>query len=133
MHFSVSGGMGAALLSKPETIVDILTTLKRNLSVPVTAKIRLLPDPADTLQLVKIIEKTGVKAIAIHARTKDMRKHETAALERMKPITEANISVPIIHNGDVFERSDIKRVRDITGTYIIISRSHFHYSIFIFY
>ncbi|KAL7241817.1 hypothetical protein ACSBR1_014410 [Camellia fascicularis] len=36
--FSISGGMGAALLTKPELILDILTTLKRNLDTPVTYK-----------------------------------------------------------------------------------------------
>ena len=40
--FSVTGGMGAALLSKPETACDIIKTLKRNLNIPVTCKIRLL-------------------------------------------------------------------------------------------
>ena len=42
--FSVSGGMGAALLRTPEIAVDILKTLKRNLPVPITCKIRLLED-----------------------------------------------------------------------------------------
>lgn len=91
--FSVSGGMGAALLSKPELIHDvcliiyccfdctfavflnpsflkiqILTTLRRNLSLPVTCKIRLLKSPHDTVELAKRIEKTGVHAIAVHGR-----------------------------------------------------------------
>mmetsp|Transcript_7225 Transcript_7225/g.8942 ORF Transcript_7225/g.8942 Transcript_7225/m.8942 type:complete len:330 (-) Transcript_7225:60-1049(-) len=114
-HFSVSGGMGCALLTKPETIVDILTTLRRNLPVPITAKIRLLPDHADTLQLVKTIESTGVKAIGIHARTKEMRKEVPAIWERVKRVVDENISVPIIHNGDVFAREDIAKCKEATG------------------
>ena len=35
--------MGAALLSQPEKIRDILTTLVKNISLPVTCKIRILP------------------------------------------------------------------------------------------
>ncbi len=42
VHFSTSGGMGAALLKQPERAADILTTLVRALPCPVTAKIRLL-------------------------------------------------------------------------------------------
>lgn len=66
--FSISGGMGAALLSKPETIHDILTTLKRNLDIPVTCKIRLLKTCPDTVELARRIEKTGVSALAVHGR-----------------------------------------------------------------
>jgi len=132
-HFSVSGGMGCALLTKPDVIVDILTTLQRNLPVPVTAKIRLLPDPADTLQLVKTIANTGVKAIAIHGRTRDMRKDVPARWDQIKLITtESNISIPIIHNGDVFERSDIERCRQETGadSFMIARGALYNVSIF---
>uniref|UniRef100_A0A2P2KME6 tRNA-dihydrouridine20 synthase NADP+-like isoform X3 n=1 Tax=Rhizophora mucronata TaxID=61149 RepID=A0A2P2KME6_RHIMU len=66
--FSISGGMGAALLSKPQLIHDILTTLKRNLDTPVTCKIRLLKSSQDTVELARRIEKTGVSALAIHGR-----------------------------------------------------------------
>jgi len=122
-HFSVSGGMGCALLTKPEVVVDILKTLIRNLDVPVTAKIRLLPEPADTLQLVKTIESTGVKAIAVHARTRDMRKEVPADWDKIVPIVDSNLSVPLIHNGDVFLRSDIERCKRRTGaSSIMIAR-----------
>ena len=94
--FSLSGGMGAALLSKPELIHDvlvlivsfcffrtpkypprllrlcivmyILTTLRRNLDTTVTCKIRLLNTPKDTVELARRIEKTGVPALAVHGR-----------------------------------------------------------------
>jgi Dihydrouridine synthase (Dus) len=41
-HFSIVGGMGAALLSKPDVARDIVTCLRRNLTIPITCKIRLL-------------------------------------------------------------------------------------------
>ena len=44
---------GSALLTDPERVRDILTSLRRNLppTLPVTAKIRLLENFDDTLQL----------------------------------------------------------------------------------
>lgn len=88
--------MGAALLTKPELVRDIMSTLTRNLPIPVTCKIRLLENPygnlayhvthsfvrsfircvhvlpltyrEDTLRLIKAAEGAGVSAIAIHAR-----------------------------------------------------------------
>lgn len=47
---------------------QILATLKRNLDVPVTCKIRLLKSPADTVELARRIEKLGVPALAVHGR-----------------------------------------------------------------
>lgn len=41
-HFSIHSGMGAGLLRKPETACDIIRTLRRNLNVPVSCKIRML-------------------------------------------------------------------------------------------
>lgn len=39
-EFSIKGGMGAALLAKPEKARGILKTLVENLRIPVTCKIR---------------------------------------------------------------------------------------------
>ena len=68
--FSLKGGMGAALLSHPDKVRDILTRLVESVKIPVTAKIRLLPDYEDTLHLVDVIQDTGVAALAVHGRTK---------------------------------------------------------------
>ncbi|KAK4361576.1 hypothetical protein RND71_020528 [Anisodus tanguticus] len=97
--FSISGGMGAALLSKPELIHDILTTLRRNLDVPVTCKIRLLKSPHDTVELARQIERTGVTALAVHGRKVPDRPRDPA---KWNEITDAALSIPVIANGDVF-------------------------------
>ena len=60
--------MGAALLSDPDRVSAILSALVRGVSLPVTCKIRLLPTPEATFDLVKVIERTGVAAIAVHGR-----------------------------------------------------------------
>ena len=62
--FSTSGGMGAALLAKPELVHDILTTLKHNLNIPGTCKIRLLKTFRETVERVCRIEQIGVSALA---------------------------------------------------------------------
>jgi len=67
-HFSVHAGMGVALLTDKERIKQVLTTLVRTIDKPVTCKIRLLEKMEDTVDLVKAIEQTGVKAIGVHAR-----------------------------------------------------------------
>ena len=52
--FSLKGGMGAALLSKPEKITAILTALVKAVNIPVTCKIRILPNLEETLNLIDV-------------------------------------------------------------------------------
>ena len=60
--------MGAALLTDPERVRAILTALVQGVKKPVTCKIRLLPSEEDTLSLARVIEDTGVAAVAVHGR-----------------------------------------------------------------
>ncbi|CAN6579891.1 unnamed protein product [Malus baccata var. baccata] len=113
--FSVSGGMGAALLTKPDLIHDILTTLWRNLSIPVTCKIRLLKSSQDTVELARRIEKTGVTALAVHGRKVEDRPRDPAKWSEIADVV-ASLSIPVIANGDVFEYEDFQRIKVATGT-----------------
>ncbi|XP_062178332.1 uncharacterized protein LOC133883130 isoform X1 [Alnus glutinosa] len=112
--FSISGGMGAALLTKPELIHDILTTLRRNLETPVTCKIRLLKSSQDTVELARRIEKTGVSALAVHGRRVADRPRDPAKWSEIADIVAA-LSIPVIANGDVFEYDDFRHIKDATG------------------
>ncbi|CAM8879289.1 unnamed protein product [Rhodiola kirilowii] len=112
--FSISGGMGAALLSKPDLIHDILTTLKRNLDTTVTCKIRLLNSPQKTVELARRIEKTGVSALAVHGRKVADRPRDPANWDGIADVVSA-LSIPVIANGDVFEYDDFERIKSSTG------------------
>ena len=115
--FSLKGGMGAALLTQPDKVRSLLSTLVEGLSIPVTCKIRLLPNLEDTLSLVKVIESTGVAAIAVHGRTKAERprdRNNDAAIKRIVDV----VRVPVIANGgseDVRCYADIEAFRAKTG------------------
>lgn len=93
--FSIQGGMGAALLSKPDTVRDILTTLVRNVRIPVTCKIRLLERREDTLALVRLIESTGVAALAVHGRYIHERPRDAAHYDQILEIVQ-HVSIPVI-------------------------------------
>lgn len=94
-EFSIKGGMGSALLTQPEKIQDILSTLVQNLDIPVTCKIRLLPNIDDTISLCKLIEKCGVAALAVHGRTKEERPQHPNNNEAILRITQ-EVSIPVI-------------------------------------
>ena len=110
--------MGSALLTDPERVRDILTSLRRNLppTLPVTAKIRLLENFDDTLQLAKLIESCGVTALAVHARRKHDRPRHWAQWDQFKLLrSELPSTLPLVLNGDVFTPADVPRALEATG------------------
>lgn len=116
--FSIQGGMGAALLTNPELLEKILTKLVKHSGMPVTCKIRLLDTREKTIELVKMIVSTGVKALTVHCRTKEMRSTEKARWEELTEIVEVVKSItdiPVIVNGDVFQYSDFETAKKLTN------------------
>ncbi|KAG7380136.1 tRNA-dihydrouridine(20) synthase [NAD(P)+]-like [Phytophthora pseudosyringae] len=113
-HFSVQGGMGAALLRKPQVACDIIKTLRRNLNIPVSCKIRLLPETQDTIDTAKRLEDAGAYAVGVHMRQIHERPHDKASWDRLAPVVSA-LSVPVLANGDVFRYEDIEKLRKLSG------------------
>ncbi|KAF8959667.1 tRNA-dihydrouridine(20) synthase [NAD(P)+]-like, partial [Entomortierella lignicola] len=92
----------------------ILRKLVENSGLPVTCKIRIFPDREKTLKLVKMIEATGIKALAVHCRYRDQRPREKGHWDRFKEIVEA-VSIPVIANGDVWEYEHLSRLKELSG------------------
>ena len=67
-----SRGAGAGLLKEPEKIKQILTVLTNNLTIPISAKIRLGWDDTtlNYLSISKLLEDYGCAMISVHGRTK---------------------------------------------------------------
>ena len=131
IRFSTQGGMGAALLSQPERVHSILSTLRRNLpsSVAVTCKIRLLPTLPGTLHFIQTCQAAGVDAIAVHARhVADRPRHP--ALTDSIPLLASHLSIPLIYNGDVFTRDDIRRHAPLASSLMLARGAQWNASIF---
>lgn len=94
-EFSIKGGMGVALLAKPEKARVILKTLVDGLKIPVSCKIRILSTTQETIDLVKSFEATGISAIGIHGRTRDERPQHKVHPDVIKAVAE-EISIPVI-------------------------------------
>ena len=118
--FSVSGGMGAALLSKPEIAADIVRTLRATLPVdiPVTCKIRYIGDKDHPERMLKQTSEfmcglisAGASAITVHMRTEPMRPREpaiwTGFTELLNILPAEHTDFPVIANGDFFNRAQI--------------------------
>jgi tRNA-dihydrouridine synthase B len=111
-----SRGAGAGLLREPRKIIEIMQKLTANLSVPVTAKIRLGWDDGSRnfLEVAKIIEGEGGKLLAVHGRTRVQNYGGEADWDAIAEI-KRNLKIPVIGNGDVRTREDIQRMMLHTG------------------
>nr|CAD7407630.1 unnamed protein product [Timema poppensis] len=116
-EFSIKGGMGSALLSQPEKAQNILTTLVRGTKIPVTCKIRILPQLADTLELCHALARTGISAIAIHGRTREERPQHANHNDIIKAVAQC-LDIPVIANGgskEIDRYEDIATFKQATG------------------
>ncbi len=111
-------GSGSALMMDPQRASDMIKEmiLATESQVPITAKIRSGWDE-ETLNFVTMaqtMEKAGVAAVAMHARTRAQAYRGQAKWSLIKELKEA-VDIPVIGNGDIVTPADAYRMLDETG------------------
>jgi nifR3 family TIM-barrel protein len=104
---------GAALLKKPEAVVEIVEKLSGSLEVPVTAKMRVLGSLEETLKIARMIEKAGADALIVHGRTQRQQYSGRSNYGFIKNI-KRELSIPVIANGDITDEKTAKYVLEHT-------------------
>jgi tRNA-dihydrouridine synthase B len=109
-------GAGAGLLRQPDIIHQTFELLTKSISIPITGKIRLGwdEDSQNYIEIAKIIEGSGGKAIAVHGRTRMQTYIQPARWEAIREVKQA-VNIPIIGNGDIRSPADIDRMIAETG------------------
>lgn len=112
----VNNGEGSALLRDPRRIEEIVREVSRAVQKPVTAKVRIGIQGADTdvVEIAKHIEEAGAAAIAVHGRTREQYYSGHADWEAIARVKEA-ISIPVIGNGDVDSPAAAEALMSETG------------------
>lgn len=112
----VKNGDGCALMQNEILAGKIAETVVQAVSVPVSVKFRAGwdTDSQNAVSFAKVMECSGVSAIAIHGRTKEQFYSGTADLEIIKRVKEA-VSIPVIGNGDIIDGASAKNMFDKTG------------------
>lgn len=113
-HFSIQAGMGAALLRKPETLTELIKSIRTDCKLPVSCKIRLLDTKADTIHLMQQIEQAGASFISVHVRTVAERAKDPAHWDMLGELVKS-VNVPVIANGDIWSAEDISSIRKFSG------------------
>ena len=118
---------GAALLTNVPLIRDIVRAMSDASRLPVTAKIRLGWDGSsqNVVEVARVLEQAGAKAVAIHART---RAEKFEGLAHWEMIGEAKraVAIPVLGNGDVRTEDDaVRMIRETGCDAVMLGRAAF--------
>lgn len=110
-------GSGSGMLKTPELIGEVVAAMVAAVKIPVTVKIRAGWDERqiNAVEIVKIVEKAGAKAICVHGRTRQQGYRGPANWEYIKDCKQAASSILVIGNGDVVDGPSAEEMYNKTG------------------
>ena len=111
----VHGGAGVGLMLQPLKVARIFRKLSKELSVPITGKVRLGWEDCRSYKLIaRIVEENGGSLIAIHGRTKEQGYGGNANWDAIAEL-RSSVKIPVIGNGDIRKVADIEKMKAYTG------------------
>ena len=107
---------GSALLANEPLVESIVAAVVRAVDVPVTLKIRTGTDPQhrNALAIARIAEGAGIRALAVHGRTRACAYVGPVEYDTIRAV-KAAVGIPVIANGDIATPEQAKHVLDYTG------------------
>ena len=119
-----SGHYGAFLQEDQDLIFRLISNLRDNLDIPVTAKIRILETKEKTLAYARNVLAAGASIITVHGRQRHQKGHETG-LADWSAIRHLRDNLPpetvIFANGNILRPEDIAECRKATGADAVMS------------
>lgn len=110
-----NSGAGAGMMRTPLKVARLFKRLSKELTVPVTAKIRMGWDDCINYKLIaRIVEENGGSLIAIHGRTREGGRERPANWDVIGEVKQL-VKIPVIGNGDVKRVADIAKMKAQTG------------------
>ena len=112
------GRYGAFLQEDQELVFRLVNTLHRELSVPVTAKIRILDSLEETLGYARNVLDAGASILSVHGRRREQKGHLTglADWEVIRWLRERlGGEVVLFANGNVLGYGDVEECLVATG------------------
>lgn len=113
----IKDGSGSGMLKTPELIGDVISQMVAAVSIPVTVKIRAGwdDDTINAVEITRIAEAAGAKAICIHGRTRSQGYKGPAKWDYIKACKEAAKNIMVIGNGDIMDAAAALRMQQATG------------------
>lgn len=112
------GRYGAFLQEDWDLIYKLIHRLHTDLTVPVTAKIRILETKERTLAYARMVITAGASILTVHGRQRHQKSHNTGLADwDVIRYLRGNLpkDVVLFANGNILQREDIDSCRRITG------------------
>ena len=112
---------GSALLKDAALVEKILTSVVAAVDIPVTLKIRTGwdPDNRNGVQIAQLAQQCGIKALAVHGRTRTCMYRGEAEFDTIAQIVKS-VDIPVIANGDINSPEKARDVLHMTGASAIM-------------
>ncbi|WP_148253793.1 tRNA dihydrouridine synthase DusB [Aidingimonas lacisalsi] len=107
---------GSALLRDERLVAAILERVVAAVDIPVTLKIRTgwCADSRNGERIARLAENSGIRALAVHGRTREQRYQEKAEYDTIAAI-KSQVNIPVFANGDIDSPVKARDVLDYTG------------------
>src|SRR4051812_4815335 len=118
---------GSGCLKDLNLVEQVIRAVARSTSLPVTCKIRSgwNEEMRDPVKIALRCQDAGVRAIALHARTRTQMYTGSARWEEIAAVVEA-LEIPVLGNGDIKTPLDAVRMHQQTGCAgVMIARGSF--------
>ncbi len=120
----VDSNSGSAWLKKPNELYKYIKSIVKHSPKPVTVKIRLgfTNKTINVFEVCKLMEKAGVAAIAIHARTREEYYSGHPHFDLIKDLGK-QLKIPLIISGNIFTLDDaIKAIKITKAKAVMVAR-----------
>jgi len=106
----VSKGGGSALMKDPTKLSHFFSTIKKELDIPLTIKIRTGwdSDSINAQEIIHIAQNEGVEFVAVHGRTRTQAYRGDADWRLLNQLAEDS-PLPFIGNGDLSTPKRVKK------------------------
>ncbi len=113
---------GSYWLNREDELIPLLKRMVSISSKPVIVKIRIgYTQIQDIVPLCKRIEEAGVKAIAVHGRTRNEFFSSPVHYDVIKDIKK-NVSIPVIANGEITEDNFVNVLNETNADAVMIGQ-----------